>query len=168
MLPNPPAPDTFTHRYIPAFGKRVHRLGLAASFGIDENGVRAAFAGGLSYLFCPQGAKSALIEPLRQELQRDLPPIGSDIVTSSGRARVLAQEILSQQLLVAMEDNRRILIPATDVLTILKRGSGHREDRPRRDNRGSGAPPAEERGSGSQPAEGNPSALPPDTTEPQP
>jgi len=66
-----------------------------------------------------------------EELQQELPPIGSDIVTSSGRARVLNQEILSQQLLVAMEDNRRILIPAADVLTVLKAGSG-RPDRERR------------------------------------
>src|SRR5205807_2379234 len=47
-----------------------------------------------------------------EDLQREMPPIGSDIVTTSGRARVLAQEILAQQLHVAMEDNRRILIPA--------------------------------------------------------
>src|SRR6185436_1058815 len=64
-----------------------------------------------------------------EDLLRELPPIGSDIVTKEGRARVLAQEILSQQLLVAMEDNRRILIPAGDVLSVLKVGSGQREGR---------------------------------------
>jgi cell fate regulator YaaT (PSP1 superfamily) len=68
-----------------------------------------------------------------EDLQRDMPPIGSDIVTKNGRARVLAQEILSQQLMVAMEDNRRILIPASDVVTVLKQGTGRREDRPRRE-----------------------------------
>ena len=68
-----------------------------------------------------------------EELQQDLPPIGSDIVTKNGRARVLGQEILAQQLLVAMEDNRRVLIPAGDVLTILKAGTGRREGRPRGD-----------------------------------
>src|SRR5437868_6226857 len=64
-----------------------------------------------------------------EDLQRELPPIGSDVVTKNGRARILAQEILAQQLLVAMEDNRRILIPASDVVTILKTGSGRRENR---------------------------------------
>src|SRR5207302_659458 len=64
-----------------------------------------------------------------EELQHDLPPIGSDVVTKNGRARILAQEILAQQLLVATEDNRRILIPASDVLTVLKTGSGRREGR---------------------------------------
>jgi len=68
-----------------------------------------------------------------EELQRDLPPIGSDIVTANGRARVLGQEILAQQLLVAMEDNRRVLIPASDVLSVLKTGSGRRERRGERE-----------------------------------
>jgi cell fate regulator YaaT (PSP1 superfamily) len=64
-----------------------------------------------------------------EELQQEMPPIGSDVVTKNGRARVLAQEILAQQLLVATEDNRRILIPTSDVLTVLKTGSGRRESR---------------------------------------
>src|SRR6185503_17365993 len=68
-----------------------------------------------------------------EELQQELPPVGSDIVTKNGRARVLAQEILSQQLLVAMEDNRRIVIPAGDVLSVIKAGSGRRPERGRRD-----------------------------------
>src|SRR5262245_39480485 len=66
-----------------------------------------------------------------EDLQRDLPPIGSDVVTKNGRARILAQEILAQQLLVATEDNRRILIPASDVVTVIKAGSGRRERRER-------------------------------------
>ena len=59
-----------------------------------------------------------------EHLQQELPPIGSDIVTSGGRSRVLAHEILAQQLLVETEDHRRVLVPASDVLTILKRGAG--------------------------------------------
>jgi aryl-alcohol dehydrogenase-like predicted oxidoreductase len=39
----------FLHRTVA--GKRVHRLGLAASFGIDENGIREAFDLGLNYVF---------------------------------------------------------------------------------------------------------------------
>ena len=69
-----------------------------------------------------------------EELQRDLPPIGSDIVTKNGRARVLNQEILAQQLLVAMEDNRRVLIPASDILSVIKAGTGRREGRGRERN----------------------------------
>jgi cell fate regulator YaaT (PSP1 superfamily) len=61
-----------------------------------------------------------------EELLRDMPPVGSDIVTGNGRARVLGQEILAQQLLVSMEDNRRVLIPLADVLSVIKVGAGRR------------------------------------------
>jgi cell fate regulator YaaT (PSP1 superfamily) len=57
-----------------------------------------------------------------EALQKELPPLGSDVVTPRGRARVLAQEILAGQLLVETEDHRRILIHADEVLTVLKRG----------------------------------------------
>lgn len=57
-----------------------------------------------------------------QSLQRDLPPVGADVVTSSGRGRVLAQEILAGQVLVETEDLRRIVINTADVLTVLTRG----------------------------------------------
>jgi hypothetical protein len=65
-----------------------------------------------------------------QDLQRDLPPIGADIITNKGRARVLAQEILAGQVLVETEDMRRIVIDAADVLTILKREKRPRENQP--------------------------------------
>lgn len=60
-----------------------------------------------------------------EELQKTLPPAGSEIVTSTGRARVLGQEILTQQLLVQMEDGRRVLIGVQEVLTVLKTGTGN-------------------------------------------
>ena len=56
-----------------------------------------------------------------QELQRELPPVGADIITNTGRARVLAQEILVGQVLIETEDMRRIVIDAADVLTVLTR-----------------------------------------------
>jgi hypothetical protein len=65
-----------------------------------------------------------------QDLQRELPPVGSDIITNNGRARVLAQEILAGQILVEMEDGRRIVIDASDVLTVLKRERKSRPDEP--------------------------------------
>lgn len=76
-----------------------------------------------------------------QALQKDLPPVGSDIITSKGRARVLAQEILASQLLIETEDMRRLTIEATEVLTVLKRGGGSRKKsgRPKSDR-----PPADD------------------------
>jgi cell fate regulator YaaT (PSP1 superfamily) len=56
------------------------------------------------------------------DLQRELPPPGSDVVTREGRVRVLNQAILAQQLLVETEDHRRILIQADEILTVLRRG----------------------------------------------
>jgi len=66
-----------------------------------------------------------------QELQKDLPPVGSEIITNKGKARVLAQEILAGQLLVEMEDMRRIAIDAADVMTVIRRGSSRGKSRPR-------------------------------------
>jgi cell fate regulator YaaT (PSP1 superfamily) len=94
-----------------------------------------------------------------EELQQELPPIGSDVVTKNGRARILGQEILAQQLLVATEDNRRILIPASDVVTVLKTGTGRRPDREDRPRRGIGVPPV-------QPAD-PPPPNPPESPPPQ-
>lgn len=65
-----------------------------------------------------------------QDLQRDLPPVGADIITNTGRARVLAQEILAGQVLVETEDGRRIVIDAADVLTVLKRERRPRPEQP--------------------------------------
>lgn len=59
-----------------------------------------------------------------EALQKELPPLGSDVVTARGRARVLAQEILAGQLLVETDDHRRVLIDASEVMTVLKRGAG--------------------------------------------
>jgi cell fate regulator YaaT (PSP1 superfamily) len=83
-----------------------------------------------------------------QELQKDLPPVGSEIITNKGRARVLAQEILAGQLLVEMEDMRRLAIDAADVMTVLKRG-GPRSKPPRRTEEDGSE---ERRGPGRRPA----------------
>jgi cell fate regulator YaaT (PSP1 superfamily) len=58
-----------------------------------------------------------------EQLQKELPPIGSSVVTINGRGRVLAHEILASQLLVEMEDHRRVLILASEVLTVLGGGA---------------------------------------------
>ena len=69
-----------------------------------------------------------------EALQKELPPLGSDVITARGRVRVLAQEILAGQLMVETEDHRRVLIDASEVLTVLKRGANpdreNSEERP--------------------------------------
>jgi cell fate regulator YaaT (PSP1 superfamily) len=77
-----------------------------------------------------------------QELQRDLPPVGSQIITNKGRAQVLAQEILAGQVLVQMDDMRRLVIDAADVLTVLNRpgsrGKSNRQGKMRPEPGGEG------------------------------
>ena len=69
-----------------------------------------------------------------EQMRKELPPIGSDIVTENGQAEVLGHEILAAQLLVRNEEGRRILIDASSVLSITRRGSGgqSRQDRQKR------------------------------------
>ena len=54
------------------------------------------------------------------QIQKSLPQIGSQIVTRNGKAKVLNHQLLTEQLLVETEDNRRILIPASEVLSVIK------------------------------------------------
>ncbi len=58
-----------------------------------------------------------------EENRKSLPPINAEIVTSEGRGRVLSQDLLTRQLAVSMEDNRRIIIAADQVLSVIRRGS---------------------------------------------
>lgn len=54
------------------------------------------------------------------DIQRELPKVGAQILTRDGKARVIAQQIIAQQLLVETEDHRRILIEASEVLSITR------------------------------------------------
>jgi cell fate regulator YaaT (PSP1 superfamily) len=54
-----------------------------------------------------------------EEILKELPPVGSRVVTRKGQGRVLAQEILARKLLVEFEDGRRVIITADEVLTRL-------------------------------------------------
>ena len=65
-----------------------------------------------------------------QSLQRDLPPVGADVVTTTGRGRVLAQEILAGHVLIETEDARRVVVQAADVLTVLSTGRKRRSEPP--------------------------------------
>ena len=74
-----------------------------------------------------------------EEMRKELPPVGSEIVTDKGKAEVLGHEILAHQLLIRNEEGRRLLIDADSVLTIIKRGSGslkRREDRKKSSSNG--------------------------------
>jgi len=67
--------------------------------------------------------------PTYQELRSELPPVGAEVITSTGRARVLAQEILAGQLLVQTEDMRRTMIDANEIVSVLSRGNAGQNKR---------------------------------------
>ena len=56
-----------------------------------------------------------------EELQKELPTPGSEIVTDKGKARVLNQNILAGQILIETEEKRRMIIEANEVLAVTKR-----------------------------------------------
>jgi cell fate regulator YaaT (PSP1 superfamily) len=53
-----------------------------------------------------------------REMERVLPAVGSKVVTSKGRGRVIAQEILAQKLVVEFEDQRRIIVGPNDIQSV--------------------------------------------------
>ncbi|MEN1681490.1 MAG: regulatory iron-sulfur-containing complex subunit RicT [Planctomycetota bacterium] len=57
-----------------------------------------------------------------RDMQQDLPRVGAEIITSEGRAKVLAQEVLAGQVLIQTEDMRRKVIAADEVLSVLSGG----------------------------------------------
>ena len=63
------------------------------------------------------------------ELQRELPAVGAMIVTKQGKAKVLAQELLARKLLIMYEDHRRVMVPCSEVLTVINQpGPRQRRD----------------------------------------
>jgi cell fate regulator YaaT (PSP1 superfamily) len=54
-----------------------------------------------------------------EEFQKELPPVGSRVVTNKGQGKVLHQEILARRLLVEFEDGRRLPVALAEVLTRL-------------------------------------------------
>lgn len=58
-------------------------------------------------------------QDLYEEFQRELPGIGTRILTRKGQGRVLAQEILSRKVLVEFEDGRRLPVGVDEIVTSL-------------------------------------------------
>jgi cell fate regulator YaaT (PSP1 superfamily) len=59
-----------------------------------------------------------------EEYKRELPNVGSTIVTKAGQGRVLAHEILAKKLLVEFEGSRRTIVDLNEVLTVVSKKSG--------------------------------------------
>ena len=56
-----------------------------------------------------------------EEIQKQLPPIGAMVVTREGKGKVLSHQILAEQLLIETEGHRRMVIEASEVLSVIKK-----------------------------------------------
>ncbi len=54
-----------------------------------------------------------------EEHLRDLPPIGATVVTKAGQGRVVSQEILARKVMIAYDESRRVMVDASEVLTVI-------------------------------------------------
>lgn len=68
-----------------------------------------------------------------EENRKSMPAVNAEIVTAEGRARVLSQDLLTRQLAVAFEDNRRVIIDADQVLSVIRRNQAASRARPAQD-----------------------------------
>jgi len=63
-----------------------------------------------------------------QALERELPAVGSRVVTAKGQGRVLAQEVLARKVVVEFEDRRRVVVGKDDILGVESKGRPSRRD----------------------------------------
>ena len=56
-----------------------------------------------------------------EEIKKQLPPIGAMVVTREGKGKVLSHQILAEQLLIETEGHRRMVIEASEVLSVIKK-----------------------------------------------
>lgn len=66
-----------------------------------------------------------------EQMQKELPPLGSWVMTPGGRARVVGHEILAAQVMVETEDRLRKLVPVQEVTLLagVKTANGKTADR---------------------------------------
>jgi len=50
-----------------------------------------------------------------EHIQKEMPALGSSVVTPEGNGKVVGHEVLAEQVLVATEDHRRVLVSAAEV-----------------------------------------------------
>lgn len=88
----------FTHRELRTINKRVFRLGLAGSYGIDEAGIRTAIDRGMNYLYLT--VRGSMARPVKQAIARDRDRLviaaGPTIGYFGGSVRRAAERLLKK------------------------------------------------------------------------
>ncbi|MEZ6123375.1 MAG: regulatory iron-sulfur-containing complex subunit RicT [Planctomycetaceae bacterium] len=60
--------------------------------------------------------------------RKELPKVGSTVITRDGQGRVIAQELLARKLLISFDDGRRVMTDASRIVTVVSRGNRGRKD----------------------------------------
>lgn len=63
-----------------------------------------------------------------EEYRRDLPKVGTMVMTRIGQGKVIAQEILARKLLVRYDGPRDVLTEEREILTVIKGGARPADD----------------------------------------
>ncbi|MEZ6095390.1 MAG: regulatory iron-sulfur-containing complex subunit RicT [Pirellulaceae bacterium] len=56
-----------------------------------------------------------------EESYKELPNVGTNVVTREGKGRVVNVDLLGRQLIVEMEDHRRTMLDASEILSVIKK-----------------------------------------------
>ena len=78
-----------------------------------------------------------------EEYRRELPRVGSTVITRSGQGRVVAQEILAKKVVVAFEDRRTAIVDLSDIVTVISKGGGEGRGKSDRSKGPGGKPDAQ-------------------------
>jgi aryl-alcohol dehydrogenase-like predicted oxidoreductase len=87
--------DSFTHRYVPALKRTVHRLGLAGNYGINHDEFRRALDMGPQYVFWTPRMKEvtpALRDALKQRREHFVIATGPTLGLTAGALRSAVEE----------------------------------------------------------------------------
>ncbi|MCA9050205.1 MAG: signal peptidase [Planctomycetaceae bacterium] len=55
--------------------------------------------------------------------RKELPRVGATVVTREGTGKVIGQELLVKKLMVSYGDGRRVMVDASDIVTVVSRGN---------------------------------------------
>ncbi len=64
-----------------------------------------------------------------EEYRRELPRVGSMVVTKQGQGKVIGQEILARKVMVVYDGGRHMITDLSEIVTVIKSQHGHRETR---------------------------------------
>ena len=58
------------------------------------------------------------------EYRRELPRVGTTVLTKQGQGRVIGQEVISRKVMVSYEGGSRVMTDLADIMTTVSKGSG--------------------------------------------